>query len=258
MSDRATTMETLRKNDQGPQVRQLQQLLAQRGYAVDASGTFDTKTWQAVRAFQAQNLDQHGQPLAVDGVAGPLTWWSLQNPKPFIRTPTAVDYAALPASGGSTRGRAALEAAIAELKGNAREIGGNNSGPFVRKYLAPAGIAEGNPWCASFVSWCFLQAAGGAEAAMPFAYAPSARGLLSEFKQQGWASAPGSDYLPQPGDVVVWWRVSLAGWLGHTGLVHSVADGMLYTIEGNRSPRVQGFSYVLSRTDRLLGYGHVP
>ena len=37
-----------------------------------------------------------------------------------------------------------------------------------------------------------------------------------------------------------------------------VTDSMLYTIEGNRSPRVQGFSYVLSRMDQLLGFGHVP
>ncbi|HZY34746.1 MAG TPA: CHAP domain-containing protein [Rhodanobacter sp.] len=258
MTDGATTMDTLHKNDQGPQVRQLQKLLAQRGYAVDASGTFDTKTWQAVRAFQAQNLDQHGQPLVVDGVVGPLSWWSLQNPKPFIRTPTAVDYTSMPARGGSRLGRAALAAAIGELKANAREIGGNNSGPFVRKYLAPAGVGEGNSWCASFVSWCFLQAVDGDRTAMPFAYSPGARALLAEFKRKGWASAPGSDYLPQPGDVVVWWRVNLAGWQGHTGLVHSVQDGMLYTIEGNRSPRVQGFSYVLSRMDKLLGYGHVP
>lgn len=252
------SMDTLRKNDQGPQVTQLQKLLTQRGYAVDASGTFDTKTWQAVRAFQAQNLDQHGQPLVVDGVAGPLTWWSLQNPKPVTDTPTAVDYAVLPTNGGSTLGRAALAAAIGELKAGACEQGGNNCGPFVRKYLAPAGVAEGNAWCASFVSWCYLQANGGNQAQMPFAYTPSARGMLAEFKQQGWASAPGSGYLPQSGDIVVWWRVSLAGWLGHVGLVHSVQDGMLYTIEGNRSPRVQGFSYVLSRMDKLLGYGHVP
>lgn len=251
-------MDTLRRNDQGPQVKQLQQLLTQRGYSVPVSGSFDTRTWQAVRAFQAQNLDQHGQPLVVDGVAGPLTWWSLQNPKPSITTPTAVDYTVLPASGGSVRGRAALAAAIGELKAGSCEQGGNNCGPFVRKYLAPAGLDEGNPWCASFVSWCFLQAVGGDASAMPFAYAPSARGLLAEFKRQGWASAPGDGYLPQPGDIVVWWRVSLAGWLGHTGLVHSVQDGMLYTIEGNRSPRVQGFSYVLSRMDKLLGYGHVP
>ncbi len=251
-------MATVRKGDNGTQVSELQRLLVQRGYAAAVNGVFDTRTWQALRAFQAQNLDQHGQPLVVDGAAGPLTWWSLNHPKPLIETPTAVDYATLPASGGSALGRAALATAIGELHTGACEEGGNNCGPFVRKYLAPAGVAEGNPWCASFVSWCYRQAGGGDRAAMPFAYTPSARTLLAEFKRAGWAAAPGSGYLPQPGDVVVWWRVSLAGWLGHTGLVHSVRDGMLYTIEGNRSPRVQGFSYVLTRMDKLLGYGHVP
>jgi hypothetical protein len=254
----ALTMDTLHKGDQGTQVRQLQQLLLQRGYTTGINGIFDSTTWRALRAFQTQNLDQHGQPLVVDGVAGPLTWWSLQNPKPYIKTPSAVDYATLPASGGSTLGRAALAAAIGELKANAREIGGDNRGPFVRKYLTPAGLDEGQSWCAAFVSYGFMQASGGDKAAMPFSYVASARSLLAEFKQQGWSSAPGSGYMPVPGDVVVWWRVSLTGWLGHTGLVHSVHDGMLYTIEGNRSPSVQGFSYVLSRMSQLLGYGHVP
>jgi hypothetical protein len=249
---------TLRRNDQGSSVSRLQRLLTQRGYPVGTAGTFDPATWRALRAFQAQNLDQHGQPLVVDGMAGPLTWWSLEHPKPLIDTPSAVDYTMLPSRGGSRIGRAALSAAIGELKAGACERGGNNRGPLVRKYLTPAGLDEGNPWCASLVSWCFLQAAGGDTTAMPFAYAPSARTLLSEFKQKGWASAPGEDYLPQPGDIVVWWRVSLAGWLGHVGLVHSVQAGMLYTIEGNRSPCVPGFSYVLSRMERLLGYGHVP
>lgn len=250
--------DALRKGDHGPPVRQLQQRLAQRGYAVADSGSFDAATWRAVRAFQAQNLDQHGQPLVVDGAVGPLTQWSLEHPKPLIDTPSAVDYTAMPADGGSARGRAALAAAIGELKSGACESGGNNCGAFIRKYLAPAGVAEGNSWCASFVSWCFLQAFGGNQAAMPFAYTPSARTMLAQFKARGWASAPGSGYAPQPGDIVVWWRVNLRGWLGHVGLVHSVRDGMLYTIEGNRSPRVQGFSYVLSRMDRLLGFGHVP
>jgi hypothetical protein len=248
----------LRKGDHGPPVRRLQRQLAQRGYATDDSGMFDTATWQAVRAFQAQNLDQHGQPLVVDGAVGPLTQWSLGHPKPLIDTPAAIDYTEMPADGGSRLGRAALAAAIGELKAGACEAGGNNCGAFVRKYLAPAGVAEGNSWCASFVSWCYLQAAGGDRAVMPFAYVPGARAMLAEFKPQGWARAPGSGYLPQPGDVVVWWRVNLRGWQGHVGLVHSVREGMLYTVEGNRSPRVQGFSYVLSRMDRLLGYGHVP
>jgi peptidoglycan hydrolase-like protein with peptidoglycan-binding domain len=251
-------MNTLHKGDQGPDVSSLQQLLTQRGYAAAVNGTFDTKTWQAVRAFQTQNLDQHGQPLVVDGAAGPLTWWSLQNPKPLIVTPTAVDFSVLPSDGGSQRGRAALSAAIVELKANAGEVGGNNSGPFVHKYLAPAGAPDGSSWCASFVSFCFMQASGGDASAMPFAYSASARTLLAEFKANNWSSAPGTDYVPVPGDIVVWWRVALVGWQGHVGLVHSVKDGMLYTIEGNHSPRVQGFSYVLSRMDKLLGYGHVP
>jgi hypothetical protein len=93
---------------------------------------------------------------------------------------------------------------------------------------------------------------------MPFAYCPGARALLKELKEKGWGHAPGSGYEPQPGDLVVWWRVQLAGWRGHVGLVYQLTNGMLYTIEGNKSSRVEGFSYVFSRMDKLLGFGHVP
>lgn len=250
-------MTVLSKGAQGADVARLQDLLVSRGHALAASGRFDTQTVNAVRAFQAQNLDQHGQPLVVDGRVGPLTWWSLTHAKPVIATPSAVDYARMPpeTAGGSARGRAALQAGIGELQAGAGEIGGDNRGPWVKKYLDPAHVPEGNSWCASFVSWCFLQASAGA--AMPFAYCPGARALLREFKDKGWAHSPQSGYAPLPGDIVVWWRVQAKGWQGHVGLVHQLKDGMLYTLEGNRSPRVQGFSYVFSRMDRLLGFGHV-
>ncbi len=253
-------MGILEKGDSGAAVRKLQQQLAARGYPCTASGVFDATTLAAVRAFQSQNLDQHGQPLVVDGKAGPLTQWSLTHPKPLIETPSAVDYTRLPGTGagGSTIGRAALAAAIGELKQSAGEIGGDNSGPFVRKYFAPVNGGTGEPWCAAFVSWCFYAAGGQDLGRMPFPYTVGARGLLAAFKKRGWAQPPGNGYVPVPGDIVVWWRVSLKGWQGHTGLVHSVKNGMLYTIEGNRSPQVQGFSYVLSRMDKLLGFGHVP
>lgn len=253
-------MTMLKKGDQGKNVTDLQKRLVQRGYPVDISGVFDTRTYQAVRAFQSQNMDQLAQPLVVDGKVGDLTWWSLTHPKPDIATPSAINFLKLPSAdkGGSAIGRAALAAAISELKAGAGEVGGNNAGPWVKKYLAPAGVDEGNSWCASFVSWCYLQASGGDKAAMPFPYNPGARSLLQQFKKRGWMQEPQSGYLPQPGDIVVWWRVQMTGWQGHVGLVHQVQDGMLYTIEGNRSPRVQGFSYVLSRMDKLLGYGHVP
>jgi hypothetical protein len=252
--------ENLKKGDKGPGVSRLQKLLIDHGYAVEEDGVFGSQTYSAVRAFQSQNLDQHGQPLVVDGKVGPLTYWSLTNSKPVIHTPSAVDYETMPPpeSGGSTRGRAALGAAIGELKAGAGEVGGNNRGPWVAKYLAPAGLEEGESWCASFVSWCYLQASGGDEHAMPFAYCPGARALLQEFKDKGLGYAPNSGYEPKPGDIVVWWREKLSGWLGHVGFVYSLKDGMLYTIEGNKSPNVQGFSYVFSRMDKLLGFGHVP
>jgi hypothetical protein len=249
----------LKKGGNGHDVRDLQQLLTERGYPVGIDGDFGAETYRAVRAFQSQNLDQHGQPLVVDGQVGQLTWWSLTHPKPVIITPSAVDYTTLPPpeAGGSDLGRAALAVAIGELKAKAGEVGGNNSGPWVKKYLAPAGLPEGESWCASFVSWCYLQASGGDKHALPFAYCPGARNLLQEFKAKGWAYAPNSGYQPQPGDIVVWWREKLGGWLGHVGFVYQLKDGMLYTIEGNKSPNVQGFSYVFSRMDKLLGFGHV-
>jgi hypothetical protein len=250
----------IEQGDEGPEVGELQQLLTERGYAAIADDAFGPQTYCAVRAFQAQNLDQHGQPLVVDGRVGPLTWWSLTHPKPVIVTPSAIDFATLPPpeAGGSALARAALAAAIGELDAGAGEVGGDNRGPWVEKYLEPTGLPEGNSWCASFVSWCYLQASSGDESAMPFAYCPGARALLEEFKNKGWAYAPSSGFQPQPGDIVVWWREELEGWLGHVGIVHQLKDGMLYTIEGNRSPNVQGFSYVFSRMDQLLGFGHVP
>ena len=247
----------LKKGDQGPEIKQVQTLLMEKGYLTDeeVNGVFDNETYRAVRLFQSQNLDQNGQPLTVDGKVGELTWWSLHHPKPIIDTPRAIDFLQMPAAsmGGSKRGRAALAVAIDELKAGAGEIGGNNRGPFVKKYLNGI-VSQGNPWCAGFVSFCYSQIPAG----MPFSYTVGARDVLRQFKNKGWTQPPNSGYSPKPGDVVVWWRESLPSGKGHVGLVHQLRDGFLYTIEGNKSPKVQGFSYVFSRMDKLLGFGRVP
>jgi hypothetical protein len=247
----------LKKGDRGPRVREVQNLLTEKGFLTneEVTGTFDHETYRAVRTFQSQNLDENGQPLAVDGKVGDLTWWSLHNPKPTILPPSAVDYRQMPpaSAGGSPRGRAALGSAIEELRAKAGEVGGNNRGPFVRKYLKNL-APEGEPWCAGFVSFCFSQQ----PAASPFRYSVGARDILQQFKERGWANKPNSGYSPVPGDVVVWWREQLTSTKGHIGIVHQVHNGFLYTIEGNKSPNVQGFSYVFSRMDKLLGFGHVP
>jgi hypothetical protein len=247
----------LKKGDSGPEVKEVQTLLTEKGYLTneEVNGVFENETYRAVRTFQSQNLDQHGQPLVVDGKVGDLTWWSLHNPKPSIIPPSAVDYLQMPPPGlgGSAKGRAALATAIAELRAGAGEVGGNNRGPFVKKYLHGI-LPEGNPWCAGFVSYCFSQNPAG----MPYPYSLGARDVLRKFQDRSWAHKPGSQYQPQPGDIVVWWRDQLASGKGHIGLVHQLRDGFLYTIEGNKSSKVQGFSYVFSRMDKLLGFGQVP
>ncbi len=247
----------LRKGDTGLEVREVQTLLVEKGFLTneEVTGTFDQETYRAVRTFQSQNLDENGHPLVVDGKVGDLTWWSLHHEKPLLVPTSAVDFRQLPppGAGGSERGLAALAGAISELNAGAGEVGGNNRGPFVRKYLN--GLApEGNPWCAGFVSFCFSQPGAGS----PFRYTVGARDILREFQQKSWAQKPNAGYLPLPGDVVIWWRDQLSSTKGHIGIVYQLRDGFLYTIEGNKSPNVQGFSYVFSRMDKLLGFGHVP
>jgi hypothetical protein len=251
-------METLKKRSTGVKVKELQHLLNKNGFNLVVDGIFGRKVYNAVKAFQAQNLDKHGRPLLIDGIVGALTWWSLTNTSPIVVTPV-IDYTRMPGVdlGGSEAGRKALQVAINEMKSGAREIGGNNSGEFVAKYLEPAHLTPPQSWCASFVSWCYLQAAGGNKADMPFLYSPGARKIFSQFKQKQWTfqlNDP-SGLNPEPGDIVAWWRISSSGWQGHIGLVHHFADGFLYTIEGNKSSKVEGFDYKANRMEKLLGYG---
>jgi hypothetical protein len=209
-------------------------LLVARGYLDQPTSVFGRRVKAAVEEFQARHVDSRGRPLVVDGKAGPLTWWALRNPdnSRLLDKPPPIGFQELP-PGGSPAGRGALAAAI-----------GDNV------TATPAN------WCAGFVSWCHSQAPGGA----PFRYSLGARDIRFQFKDRGWTYDPG-ERLPQPGDIVVWWRGQPDDWRGHIGLVHHAADGVLYTIEGNKGgfpAPVAVFDYVLGRIDRLLGFGAVP
>ena len=50
--------------------------------------------------------------------------------------------------------RLTLQYALAELTAGARETGGNNRGPWVKKYMG----WEGAPWCVGFATWCYRRA----------------------------------------------------------------------------------------------------
>jgi hypothetical protein len=246
----------LQFGDEGVAVETLQQLLVAAGYSLTIDGDFGSKTQAAVMAFQQNHFDPRGRRLSADGVVGALTWWALRNPARPDSVHEFFDTHSMSAPGGSPLGRKALEFAIAEIMAGASEIGGNNKGPFVEKYHRNNPALLGAEWCASFVSFCFEQAADTLGEPMPFNYTAGARDVRAQFRAKGWGYRAG-EALPMPGDVVVWWRGERNGFQGHVGLVHHYAHGILYTIEGNKTKRVQGFDYVLSRETKLLGLGRV-
>lgn len=69
--------EVLNESDTGEAVRQLQQLLRNRGYDLNVSGTFDAVTKTAVMDFQRKNN------LPADGIVGRRTLRALQDGAPI-------------------------------------------------------------------------------------------------------------------------------------------------------------------------------
>ncbi len=250
-------MFVLKKGASGAKVAELQEILRELDYNIPVTGVFDNATYKVVRNFQSRHLDKHNIPLEIDGEVGQLTWWALHHPRSKVNG-GVINYGRmpLPETGGSLLARTALEFAITELNEGAGEQGGNNKGPFVKKYLQPTGLEEGNSWCAAFVSWCFFQAAGGSRRDMPFKYSAGARNIYNQLKKNGLVYNSNAS-VPEPGDIVTWWRVSMTSGFGHIGIVHHCDQGYLYTIEGNKAANVAGFSYVKTRLDRLLGYARV-
>ena len=217
--------------DKGENVFNLTEKLFDLGYGNTVTDVFDSKVEQSVKQFQERHIDFNSNPLDVDGIVGPLTWFALTGID--VETP---DH---------------LKVAIGEL--GRQEIGKNNSGKNVEKYLN--GIAETpNNWCAGFVSWCFKESKKGIQ----FNYSLGARDIYNQFNKNGWILKDDEDI--KPGDVVFWYRNSPNDWQGHIGIVSNNFYGILRVIEGNKGrfpAKVAIFQYDLQKMEKILGFGRV-
>ena len=111
--------------------------------------------------------------------------------------------------------RAALDAARGEL-GNTESPAGSNR----TKYGAWMGL-DGQPWCMSFVQWCFAQAG------RPLPYKTGSCSALLNWYRRNRPERIAAE--PQAGDIIIYN-------FGHTGIVESAGSGTVTAIEGNTSP----------------------
>jgi hypothetical protein len=240
---------------------QIDRRLAAHGIVIPRSkNSRASRRRSALMAFQSRQTDISGRPLRVDGRPGPATAWALAQ-EPGSASPITDDaFSRVPGTeaGGTVRGREALSVAVAERAARKGEQGGQNRGPDMRKYLN--GYAEeGSSWCAAFVSWCFHQnAADIAARQFPFPYNVSAQSLFNSIPK-GDRFKRDSGVNPEPGDLICWGALpGQQSWQGHIGIVHSYEGGVVFTIEGNRTQRVDGFKYpIMSLIGNFRGFARV-
>ncbi len=127
-----------------------------------------------------------------------------------------------------------------------KEIGYKESGDNKTKFGAFTGT-NGMAWCHAFVSWCANKAKIGTNIVPKTA---STTVGMNWYKNKGRFGYKGK-YTPKRNDLI-YFKTGAS----HVGIVEKVSGGMVYTIEGNSSNKVQRKSYSLNYKT-ITGYGKV-
>lgn len=233
----------LRRGANGGPVRTLQTLLNAHLVGLPAvadDGDFGRQTETAVREFQGW------KGLEPDGVVGRSTWDALYN-----HPQAQVMYVYRP-------GPQEPLADIARPYIGATEASGNSMGtdPRMREIFEADGHSEngrtdGYPWCCAFVCLC-VQRLIAQSAAYNLVRPPRTASVLN-FRTR-WAPAQHclvfppnhATHRPHKGDIVVYT-------FSHIGIVESVGDGMVRTIEGNTNEGGSREGTTCEQKDRVFG-----
>ncbi|WP_282148928.1 TIGR02594 family protein [Algibacter lectus] len=131
---------------------------------------------------------------------------------------------------------------IASKEIGTREIPGREHNPRIVKYAQDSGFKYINddetPWCSFFMNWVAQQA-----------------GLESTnlANARSWLNVGIPVSMPEPGDVVIFWRESPNSYKGHVGVFigYSQDQTRIYTLGGNQSDQVGETAYP---SNQLLGF----
>ena len=142
----------------GKDVKRVQEWLTLQGFATGIDGDFGPATRAAVMAFQTARgcLRDHNE-----GVVDAETWGPLVAP---------LVGAEVLQPGASSFGDAVCRIARAHLAAKAREVGGDNRGPWVRHYGRglDQSVVGFFPWCQAFANHPWFRAAREMNVPLPF------------------------------------------------------------------------------------------
>ncbi|BCJ45956.1 hypothetical protein GCM10010168_49040 [Actinoplanes ianthinogenes] len=217
----------------GTAARRVQEWLTLHDHGVVVDGIFGPATARAVTAFQSD------AGLAATGTVDQRTFDALVAPMVGVlkqRVNRSVPLA-----------EAVVEYARAHLEPHPREVGGPNSGPWVRLYMSGR-EGEAFAWCAGFVTFLLDQAAQSLQVGKPITGSVSCDTLAAQATHAGVFLAGGEAAGKlTPGSIFLVRRVP-GDWT-HTGVVTEVHDTTFDTIEGNTNDAGQREGYeVCART----------
>lgn len=237
----------LERGSKGAGVKLLQEWLCLNDCKLTIDGAFGAATAATVRKFQTKSR------LAATGIVDEVTWNTLLLPlRNATRTLTTT---------AETYAQRVVAAARQHLKSHPMEIGGQNSGPWVRLYMNGKEGADW-PWCAGFVTYVLSQASEGTKVDRnPLKPTASCDILGSQAKDKGIlltekeiAKDAAKRALLRPGSIFLVRSAKSATDYLHTGFVTAAHDEYFETIEGNTNDAGDREGYEVCK--RMRGYGN--
>src|SRR5258706_150956 len=228
-----------KRGDNAPKVKLIQEWLCLSGVQVSTDGDFGPASEAAVKQFQKQ------AKLTPDGVVGPKTFAKLIKPMSDALKPITAT--------GKSLGQMVVLYAQQHFRQAPREVGGQNSGPWVRLYM-DGNEGEQWSWCAGFACFVLKQACTALDSTLPIAPSFSCDSLAASAKQRKVfvTEAAAVDHTKlTPGSFFLLRRTE-TDWV-HTGIVTNIAAETLRTIEGNTNDDGSREGYEVCQ--RIRGYG---
>lgn len=219
---------------------EIQEWVTYHGFATKVDNLMGPATRKCVEMFQLANQ------LPPSGEVDELTEKLLTKPLLEASTFTKISNNENPLEKARKR---VVEIARLQLDYKAREIGGENRGPWVRLYMQGRQGREW-PWCAGFATWCLKMACWQCGVAMPIPYAFGCDYLAgvaqsrNRFTDNPKLAFSGHFFLVRkaPND----WQ--------HIGIIEdmNLDTGVMTTIEGNTNDEGSPEGYEVCRRFRTI------